>query len=209
MTKASTKTYTIRVQDWVLTDPKFSKKTTKYLPISTAFLGAKSIESLSLGEFKLMISLIEECHNRSRSVIEVDKKFLRSQGKVAEKSLFKLNEFKYLEFPLNKEIKELINEEKPIISESDPILKLEKENEESFAKKFQSFVVNEMGSNDLGYVQGYWKKAHKAFLNFEGLREFIDQIYEAKGFNTIEKRKGQIAYFKVSLSKELEARGVK
>lgn len=116
--KLSSKTkkiYTIKLADWLFHDPKFSKKSSTYVAISNAFLNSKTTDSMSLGQFKLMISFIQEATKLGRTTIKVNEKFCRSQGKVTEKSLLELNDFGYLELLVSKEERELDSSSKEVV----------------------------------------------------------------------------------------------
>lgn len=223
MARKSIQIYTIKLSDWIFHDPKFSKKSSSYVAISNAFLNSKMTECLSLGEFKLMISFIQEATKLGKSTIKVDSKYIRSQGKVMEKSLLKLNDFGYLEYTVSKieskiesssniptttviENKETETSSVLIKKEtlSDSLPSLPKK--ENYSHWFEKFVIEEVGSLDTGQT----RKAvivQRAFSSEEGFLSWANSVAATKTFKSLKTEERQRYFFK-ALDSELKSRGV-
>lgn len=111
MSKKQSKIYTIKLADWILVDPKFSKKYTQFIPISLRLLGSRQFDLLSNAGKMFTINMIEDAHKLGRSEFEVNERFIRSQGEATEKLLGDLEQNQILTSSLiKKEIKKIKKE---------------------------------------------------------------------------------------------------
>lgn len=153
-------------------------------------------------EFRLLIGLIEVAHSFRKGELKVDERLWKGNGKLLERSLSRLQEYQVLTFfPYKERKKEEINEEETNVFSFD----FEKDSEEKFALHFQKFILETIGSADLGFVKSFWKKSHNAFLTTRAFDEFCSTIMTRKNFQAGD-WKDQFSYFQVSLKEEIKAR---
>lgn len=197
MSKES-KTFHIKINDWVFYDPKFKKNYNGYFPLSRSFLASKSVQKLSGSQFTYLIALIDLAHTYRSPMFDLPSTLIRANGVLCDTLLSKLQQNQILNFSTNKEIKELIKEEETLLEN----LKIPQEN---FSKYFQDFVMNQMGSSDLGFIKNYHLRAKSAFVTISAFEEFCNQVMGNKTFNGID-ADNQIAYFKKAFTDELQKR---
>lgn len=213
MSKKQSKKFYIQLNEKIFFDPNFSKDYQQFIPLKVSFFQSKEFERCSAAASKLLILYINTAHTLRSLYIDTDSTLYKLWGKSTESLLNELQENQLLTYSLNKEIKKEMNK---INSEKDEVdffkesivQKNSKEYLEKFAKHFQEFILNKMGSSDLGLVINLWKKAHQAFLTIEAFDEFCNQVTNSETFKKIEYGQ-QMAYFKKALKDEIESRGVK
>lgn len=197
--------FTIILSDKLFFDPNFQKENYKYWALNTAFWRSKVVDNLSPSATKVLLQLFisaQEVRSKylSSDVLVFSKQRLRMQPVYIELERFQI--LTRHPFLINKQINELIDEKKPFQ------LTLEKDSQEIFAKHFQKFVMETIGSADLGFVNSYWKKAHEAFLTTKAFDEFCSTVTSRQNFISGD-WKDQFSYFQVSLKEEIKNRGVK